>query len=46
MLIENKGRRRWRKERERLKGGRKGIMMKAWRERNGEEEGEWYEGRS
>ena len=49
MLIEKKGRRRGRKERERgkerMEGERKEIM-ESWRERNGEEEGEWYKGRS
>ena len=49
MLIEKKGRRRWRKERERGKErseGEREELMESWRERNGEEEGEWYEGRS
>ena len=47
--IEKKGRRRGRKESERGKERREGEreeMMEAWREKNGEEEGEWYEGRS
>ena len=49
MLIEKKGRRRGRKEMERRKERReveRKEMMEAWRERNGEEEGAWYEGRS
>ena len=49
MLIEKKERRRGRKERERGKErmeGEREEMMESWRERNGVEEGEWYEGRS
>ena len=38
MLIEKKGRKRWRKEKEKeRREGKRDEIMEAWRERNGEE---------